>query len=276
MTKLKTFDLSKETYHFMRENMDVFWQNMKVILPLVLVLHVIGSLAAYYNYASVVIICMLFVFFVNGLFVLSWHRISLLGPDNSLRYTKESIGKNEWLFIGLFLVVTMIGPMIVGGIAGSMAGGLSVMAKRDIVSQPVVITGVVVTLVLAIYMIVWLLRASFILPARSVGVKLTWKEARRSSKGAVWPVIATGGLFTTLFMLVVMAYSVVTGVIVGVTMRGDLDNESLSFAVMKMIVEAPAKFVELIILAFFVTCLSKAYQWGIANNPIEKSEAADA
>ncbi len=271
MSKLSVFGLSKEAYQFVRNNMPSLMEHIKIFLPMILVLKLVQVLSAYYDYGFVTFGLFVVAMIVYALFALSWHRVSLQGASKAEIAMPHKMGKVEWAFVGLFFVMILI-PFAGGaviGFSGGMIRGYHERIGQDISGGTRGIMAVVF-LALIFFIMTLVTRLSFVLPARSVGVSLSFKDAWRASKGTVWPFLGSNIVFILFFVLVLVVYTVAASVVMAIASGGvQSEAETLSQHLARYVMTIPVEAGALMVTAVIVSSLSFAYQWGIQNNPIE-------
>lgn len=259
MNKLRAVSLAKQSGSFVFENMDVLFRHLRYIFPLLAVLGFIESLAVEQEMKWVPVALVVPNFIFLSLFVLSWHRASLRGTGEDHSINPFNASQYDLKFIGIMLLLGLI-PVAAGFFSGLAVGFLT---KIIGISHE---TGIFLFLLLGIPLILFLLitlvRMYFVLPARSVGVKIGFGEARKISKGAVWPVIGANIVFSLGTAVAVLLCGVVFGVAIGL-----LTGQGPENWVAKYVVSLPGIFLGLVYIALNVTALSRAYRWGAENNP---------
>lgn len=259
MSKPGVISLTKQSAAFVFGNMGVLLRHMRYVFPLLALLSFIEALAAQQEMKWVPIALLIPNFIFLSLFVLSWHRASLQGTDHDHSINPFVGSQYDFKFIGIMFLLSMI-PVAAGFVCGLSVGILSkVIGVSDQTGKMILLLlGVPVVL----YLLIVMVKMYFVLPARSVGVKLSFGEARKISKGAVWPVIGSNILFSIGTAAAVLLCGAVFGVIIYAITRQEPDW------VAQYVLSLAGTFLGLVYIALNVTALSRAYRWGAENNPV--------
>jgi len=261
MSKPTVFGLSGEAKNFVFANIPLFFNHIKVLFPLLLIVTIVKQAGKMENSTPVAWSMAAVTLFIFACFALAWHRSSLTGPDKAHEVNPVTLKKDDWKFMGLFMLVT---------------GAFGVFVKGVMYVSEIVMPGygegmaflgdIVSIIVLGVGMVVFL-KVSFLLPAQSVGVPLPLSDARRASKGMIWPLIATNFIYGLLFIVTVTVYMTVAGMVATVgsegTQMGTIEAVAVGF-----VLSIPIQLAALLLVALCITALSRAYQWGIQNNDI--------
>lgn len=272
MSKLSVFGLSKVSYQFVRNNMSSLIGQIKIFFPFILVLKLAQVLSAYHGYTVLTFGLFVITLAIYALFALSWHRVSLQGASKAEIALPHKMGKVEWAFVGLFFLMILI-PFVGGAVIGFSGGMIRGYHERIGQDMSVGMKGIMAFIYLAFIFVIMtaVTRLSFILPARSVGVPLSFKDAWRASKGTVWPFLGSNIVFILFFVLVLVLYSVAVSVAMAIASGGvEPDVQSLPQLMVRYVVGIPVEAGAMMVTAVIVSSLSFAYQWGIQNNPIEQ------
>ncbi len=262
MSKPGVFTLSGEAKNFVFSNIPLFFNHIKIIFPLLLVVSIIkqAGLMMHANYiAYIMAAATLFVF---ACFALAWHRSSLNGPDRAHEVNPVTLKGDDWKFIGIFIGISGLFGVgieffnhLANGVLPKYGQGIAVVGGCGII---------IIMLVLTFLFI----RASFLFPARSVGVKLSWADAKRASKGLIWPLIGSNLIFMMIFVVALVVYIFIVGFILTVA-RGGTAPDGMQGFVVDFLLSIPILMSSLLLGALWITSLSRAYQWGIQNNPVQ-------
>lgn len=262
MSKPTVFGLSGEAKNFVFSNIPLFFNHIKIIFPLLLVVNIIKQ-AGQMEHAQWVAWSMSAVtLFIFACFALAWHRSSLTGPDKAHEVNPVTLKNDDWKFIGIFVVVSAI-----FGITMEALNHIANDALPDY-GRGIALVGGIGLLILMGVLILFFIRASFLFPARSVGVKLSWADAKRASKGLLWPLIGSNIIFVLIFSVAFSVYVFIVGFIVTVARGGAAPSGMEGFAV-DFLLSIPVLLATLLLGALWITSLSRAYQWGIQNNPVQ-------
>lgn len=244
---------------FVFSNLDALKTHLKIIFPAVLLLELVNKFGVSYGADWIQYVTLVPLVYLYACFALSWHRVSLMGPDGAACVDFLSPKKEDQGFIGFFIGV-LFAPMLLGVVTG-VAYGLA----KNTGSQAAMGLVVLLMLPVSIYFLIQLLRFSFVLPARSMNVKLSWNEARRVSRGLIAKLIGAGILVGLAFLAAITLYALIVGLIVGVQTQGGEPGPAIS-GIITFIFGIPVQAAAFILMAINITMLSKAYQYGMQNN----------
>jgi hypothetical protein len=258
-SKPGVFALSKQATDFVFSNVPLFFNHIKVVFPLLIfcaVLKQAGLLAEakWVGYAVAAV-----TLFLYGCFALAWHRSSLIGPDNAHEENPLTLKGDDWNFIALFMGIS--------GTFGLSMDGLGYLATVVLpkYGDGIAMLGGIVVLGVMGFVMLMFIRASFLFPARSVGVKLTWKDARKASKGLIWPLIGTNIIFGLLFVVAFSVYAFVASFIAQIA-AGGASLGRIEAIGTGLVLSIPILLAAFFLVALCITALSRAYQWGVQNN----------
>jgi hypothetical protein len=259
MNKPGAWSLAKQSISFVFDNMNVFLHHVRYLFPLMALLSFIEALAAQQEMKWVAFALLIPNFIFLSLLALSWHRVSLRGTNEDHSINPFNGSQYDFKFIGIMLGLALI-PVAAGFVSGVTVGILSkvIDISDDTGKALFLLVGLPVILFLAIALV----KMYFVLPARSVGVKLSFDEARKISKGMVWPVIGANILFSIGMALVIM----VCGGVLGFVLYAVTGQEANWIS--KYVLSLVGLFLGLFYIALNVTSLSRAYRWGAENNPV--------
>lgn len=261
MSKPGAFTLSKEAKDFVFSNLDVLRAHLKIVFPAMLLITVINQIGATTGHKWVEFVTLIPYLALYAAFALSWHRSSLMGPDKDHAVHPARIQKEEWIFIGLFMLLTLI-PGLIAGSIGFAAGFFSHLLGKSAAAVLIVLL-----IAVAMALMIFVLRVYFILPARSVGVKLSIREALKASRGLAWPVLGASIILFIIFMLAVVIYQGTLMVVVG-SIAGDVEIDKTNAGILQFFLSIPVLMATFLLTAGNVTVISRAYKWGMENNPV--------
>ena len=113
---------------------------------------------------------------------------------------------------------------------------------------------------LCIYLLILYMRLFFMLPAKSLGIKMSFKEAIAASRGLLLRWVGAGLIFGIVAGLPYLIYIfVMSFLVLGMTAQTSL-MESVGLYVL---VAVPAIFSGLLSAAYNAVILSRLYQWGV-------------
>ena len=256
------FALSKESTLFAFSNVSLFFNHIKIIFPLILLCAVIKQAGKLAGGEWVTYVIAAVTLFLYGCFALAWHRSCLQGPDKAHERNPINLKGDDWNFIGLFFGITAL-----FGIAMEALNQLAVNILPKYGHGIATLGGLGVVVVMGLVMF-FFIRVSFLFPARSVGVKLSWTDAKRASKGLVWPLIGTNIIFGLIFVVAFSVYAFIVGFIVTVARDGVKPDRMEGFLT-DLLLSMPILMAAFFLIAMCITALSRAYQWGIQNNEVK-------
>ena len=260
MSKPGAIILSGESKNFVFSNLDVLKSHLKIVFPMILLVEIVNQVGYIAEMKIIPFITFLPALVLYACFALSWHRSSLRGADESHAINPLRLNREDFKFISVFLVLTItpaVAALLIGFLFGVMSQGGAVMA----------VLGIVAVLVASFFLIRGMLQFSFLLPARSVGVRISFNEAKQVSKGLLMPLIGAGMIFGLLFTIVLVVYSGVVGMIV-MAVSGDAELQGLGLGFIGFILSVPVYMAAFVMTALNITALSRAYQWGMQNNQV--------
>ncbi|HEU4839154.1 MAG TPA: hypothetical protein VFS88_07075 [Micavibrio sp.] len=257
MNKPGAISLAKQSGSFVFDNMNMLMRHLRYLFPLLALLSFAEAFCAQQEVKWVPIALLIPNFIFLSLFVLSWHRASLRGTGEDHSINPFDISQYDFRFIGVMFTLALV-PLAAGVVFGAAAGILTKIAGLPDQTEKALflLLGVPLIALLLITMV----KMYFVLPARSVGVKLGFGEARKISKGMVWPVIGANILFSTGMALAVILCGGVLGFVLYVVTGQEANWIS------KYIVSLVGLLFGLVYIALNVTALSRAYRWGAENN----------
>ncbi|PZO86445.1 MAG: hypothetical protein DI626_06615 [Micavibrio aeruginosavorus] len=262
MSKPGTISLSREAFYFMRQNLGTFAAHLKYALPLVIVIAVIKQAMVLNGMGHLSLILMIPSFFIYGCFVLSWHRVALNGPDSTKPVNPFAITGEELKFILTFAGLT--------GAFSLILSGMTYIAENfvPVEAMGMVLIANIVMLAATLAAMYWFLRLSFLFPAQAQGVALTLGDVLRTSRGMAWKLFGVNFMAGLLFIVAFSVYGLVAGMIATVS-GGDDELSRVAAASMGLVLSIPVHIAIFFIIATCITALSRAYQWGMQNNPVE-------
>ncbi len=271
--KPRSGELAAEARQFVRDNRKFFWDYLKPLLLPFIVMDAIASIGSVLSPGFA--IAGLVTAYMSACFVLAWHRAVLLGPKSSHAVNPFNLKKGEGGFILIFFLVAVT-PAIVMGCG--LIPLLGAAAMKNIV---LTVAAALVTVVVFFYAIILGMSFAFLLPARSVDVKLSFREARKIAKGLLWNLFWTGiRVSVGPAFLIGIWYGIMAAVVTHVpgmsVMRTDFtgrDHEELTLngaTVLYLVGGLPLIYFHFMIVARNVTVLSKLYQWSVQNRTPEQ------
>lgn len=258
-TKPGVFALSKDAARFVFGNVPLFFNHIKVVFPLQIFCAVLKQAGLLADAKWVAYVMAAVTLLLYGCFALAWHRSSLVGPDKAHEENPLTLKGDDWNFIALFFCISAT--------FGLSMDGLNYLAQVELpkYGEGIATAGGIVILVIMAFALRMFIRASFLFPARSVGVKLSWKDAKTASKGLVWPLIGANVIFALLFVVAFSVYTFVAGFIATVAAGGATLGRMEAIGT-GLILSIPIMLGAYFLVALCIAALSRAYQWGIQNN----------
>ena len=259
MDKPGVISLTKQSAGFVFDNKNVFLHHVRYLFPLMALLSFGETFAAQQEMKWVPFALLIPNFILLSLLALSWHRVSLRGTNEDHSINPFNVSQYDFKFIGIMLGLGFI-PVAAGLVSG-VAVGISTKVL-DISEKTGDVLFLLVGVPIILFLAITLVKMYFVLPARSVGVKIGFDEARKISKGMVWPVIGASILFSIGMLLSAMLCGGVLGFVLYAVMGEQADWFS------EYILSLVGLFLGFVYIALNVTSLSRAYRWGAENNPV--------
>jgi hypothetical protein len=270
-----TGELAADARQFVRDNKKFFWDYLKPLLLPFIVMDAITSIGPTLSPAFG--IAALVTAYISACFVLAWHRAVLIGPKSSHAVNPFILKQGEGGFIFLFFLVALI------PVAVTMCGMIPLVCAAAIKNMMLTVVASLLLIVALVYALILGLSFTFVLPARSVGVKLSFREARKIAKGLLWKLFWTGVRvsFVPAFLMglwygiAAALVSTVPGMSVMKTDFTGKEHEELTFngaTIVYLVAGLPLIYVNFIIVARNVTVLSKLYQWSVQNRTPEQAK----
>ncbi len=256
--KPKVFDLTFGSIKFIWENRIYAFNVLKPILIFWLPLNAISTISQSYIHEGFAALSLLEIYFY-ACTALVWHRASLQGIKYSHAVNPFDLKKGEGGFIGvLFLIWLVIFALMIIPI-GLLSG--TAFLFEDNKSGIIAIIGLI-AIAFLFYISILGIRFTFILPARSVGVKLSFAQARKLSKGLVRKLLLSSLLLVAIVMFPVGIYLGIAGVIVSFTF-GDPTESLMAALGAYILIGLPVFIYSVAVSLFSVTVLSRLYQWAV-------------
>jgi len=260
MSKPGVFNLTKLALDFFLEHKDVFWRRMMVILPVAIILIAITQYGAMNKMAWVKMATLIPIILVQGLFSLSWHRLSMQGRDSDYKVNPIWPMGNDWKFIRMFLSITLIPAippvLFMLFILFHVYNGQAVDA-RPYVPYIYLASGV---LLLAVIQYV------FLLPASAGGLDLKLAQARRAAKGMRLRLLGGFLIYLLLLIIVFYLYSAMLGIVF--MSLGNVQVQGLAAIATTTFLAIPVFIAMMAFIALVSTMICRAYEWGMANNKV--------
>lgn len=251
-------ELVGSSWDYFIENKEIYWSHIKPLLPFIIALEIGGQIIGKMGMDGAALVFSLFLIYFYACYALACHKTSLMGPSTDNTTNPFSIKPEDKRFFKFFYLMFFI-PLCVGFVIG--AGGAA-MAKSG--SGGLVMLAAVVAVVAFIYMMIELMRISFILPASSVGMKINIKEARQVSKGLLWKLVGSTGLLSIIAVVIIMLYTMIVGLTVAIILAGVGQGPVQYF--FEAIFALPILLFNIVLTGMFVNILSRLYQWGMQHN----------
>ena len=262
-------DVSANVKAFLTENKAIFWNVFRPLLPYIIGLHLLDIVLAaagltFIQYLPIGHV--LASYFMTAL-VITWHRVTLHGPDNFVPMNPFKPQKNELIFIGMGLVVFGLFPFLSAVLTFGIGGGLGAVLKMPVLS--------IVFLVLALGFFLWSLYYIclflFYFPARALNTPITLKESAYLTRGYIWKILWGGFRTSFKILIAVFLYTIVGAVLIGVflTVTGNAQTQNIVLnQIMTFVFELPLTVYFAPILSVIgVMVLSNYYQHALQNKP---------
>lgn len=261
MSKPSVVKLSGDSFKFVFANMRTFRAHLKFVLPFILTFILINQACNTYDIANLQAFIIIPWLFALSFFTLSWHQVSLIGPDISRAVTPFTLRADDWRFTGLYVIMTGALTLVVKSIQYVSTAILPPYG------EDIVFAGDIASFVILSIAIYFYIRSSFLLPAKSQGVTLSLKDAMRASKGLFWPIFATVIIILLILLVTIIFYFLINYMVIGVS-TGERAIEPMRATIVSFILSVPLVIAIFLCMAVYTTALSLAYQWGMQNNPV--------
>ena len=260
------FGLAGDAKNFVFSKGSYLGRTLVVFFPMVVAVAALAATAKNLGWPYAAYIPMLPYLLVYGCYVLSWHRTSLISDGEPHIVTPFRLAKSDLVFLGFFITMCLLltTSIFLIDLAATYAAQELKITMDDPRRHWVALSTFAACL-LPLYLFV---RASFVLPAQSVGHTLKFREVMTASRGMVWRLIGAIFTFMILLALIMMIYSSVALEIVGVAVSESRGLSMVQEIVISLMISAPIQILILVTMALMTTALSKAYRWGIENNPL--------
>lgn len=255
------FSLSVEATRDVFADKRLLAESMKVVLPLAVLLNIVMQTAGAMEYAWAGFVVIPFSLFIYGCFALSWHRYALRGFTAENTVNPLRVRKGDGAFLLSFTIIMAGYSLAVFGL--QMLSAFIVLNYMADYETPIYIAGALFILATMPFFI----RILFLLPAKSIGMKTGFKEARRAARGMVWPVIGAILIFCLLFFVFIVVYMFSIGAALNIAI-GTAEISVAAAVTVSVLGALPLQIAVFIIFALYTVTISKAYQWGIQNNAI--------
>ncbi|NCT40119.1 MAG: hypothetical protein GW778_00450 [Alphaproteobacteria bacterium] len=256
-------DTAKNVNHFIKENMEVFWDVFKPLIPYIVALHLfdivitnffmpidaksgeridftLGGLIAGYFYTCLAI---------------TWHRVVIHGPDNFTPMNPFKPKKSELAFIGMGIAL----------FAGIFVGGF-IFGLLAAIINPFLLILIIPFIFFATY--AWL-KCMFYFPSKATGNTITLKQSFEMTKGYMWKMYAAYIVAFIKLFLILIGLVIVMGMAVAALGFASAKlglNESLTMSVVQTMFVIPLTvFFQPIFTIIWVTVLSNYYQYVLQN-----------
>lgn len=260
--RLGSFALAKESAQFVFSSMRVLLNQIKILFPLMLALSLVDILCEIYEVRYLPYATAFVSVYLYGCLALSWHRYSLSDVVPEKPINPFFMSREDFKFIRLFFLIAIL-PILMGVALGAVAGG-----GKAVAGQTGFMLAFLIVVPVFIYAFIQFIRFSFKMPAKSMGVDLSFADAKRASRGMISRILLSGFFIAVAATVAMLVYAIITGVSIGFASGGDEPGD-VAKIVMGFILGAPVIFLVIVLTAINITILSKAYQWGIQNNAIE-------
>lgn len=283
--KPRVFELLFDAKDFWIANYDFWWDSAKVLFFLTIVLNTFFLAAvelmgfgnifdpevdheilgkqmlengSIWQLSGLLLLIIVAGLYLHACFILAWHRNVLTGPDKSHRVNPFKINGDEFKFIiTVFILLLLLGltflawPIFTAITTGASSGGGALLT----------IIAAIFSTICALVLFFAALRNYFVLPALSIGVSMSWKEARSYSKGLLrkWVIafiilaIPTNIIYWIFEALFGFVEALLPFIVTGSVWERIFDIVSF----------IPTLFVSFIFTALNVTILSRLYQWSV-------------
>lgn len=264
-SKPNAFRLSADSYSYVLANRHFLGKTVLYNLPLMLAVAVFSQLAMMNGIPYVGIAATILMAVIISSFILSWHRVNLAG-EGEARATNIFMNRGpEWVFIAVFVGLSL--ALKIYGV------GVDVAARLYVDSQGGQISPMAGKIIFAIMFVAYLLgayafiRLLFIMPALSVGVKMTLLQAWKVAKGMIWPIFWSGVIFVIMLSIFFAAYTLIFTSVIEYAIGADTVLNTWQAVLTNIIFSAPLHAAVLVVFSLITTAVSKAYRWNMENIP---------
>lgn len=262
--KPRVMDLVRDSKNFVWDQQDYLIAYLKPILPAMIACDVLAQVGGQHVFAPLALLG-LSTFYFLACFILACHRAVLTGASFDHTVHPFALKPGEGRFILLFFALTLLpgigiflGVFPIGLISGIVGGAVSVVL-------------IIITVFLAMYFMIYCLRLFFMLPARSVNVKLSFKEATQISKGLLMKWMGAGFVLSLILGVPFIIFVFVMSVAV-VMLFGAPDENITSALAVYITVGLPNLALTLLAAALNVVILSRLYQWAVEHQGVSEKE----
>ena len=255
------FSLSVEAARDVFADKRMLIESMKILFPLVVILNIAMQSAVAVDYAWAAYILIPFNLFIYGCFALSWHRYALRGFAVENTVNPLRIRKGDGAFMFSFAAIMGGYSLVLFGMQNLMAFVVPNYAPE----YETPIYAAMAVLILATMPI--FIRILFLLPAKSIGMKTDFKDASRAARGMVWPVIGANLIFCLIFFVFIVVYMFSIGAALNIAI-GTAEISVAAAVTVSVLGALPLQVAVFILFALYTVTISKAYQWGVQNNPV--------
>lgn len=257
--KPKIIELARGAKDFLLKNKDYFFAAAKLVAVPILLIELVVQIGG--KHMPILTLLGLVSFYFYACFILSTHRAVLVGADKSQAVNPFAPGLNDGKFVLLFFGLTIL-PIVIGLILAAVFSLLS-----HVVGGAGGILIGIVAFCLCIYLLVLFMRLFFMLPARSLGAKMSFKEAIAASRGLLLRWIGAGLVFGIVAGLPYLIYIFVMSFVV-LTVLGAQASLLTSIG-LYILVGVPAVLFGLLSAAYNAVILSRLYQWSMQERPMQ-------
>lgn len=262
MSKPGVFELTKMAKDHFFENKGIFAEKMMVILPIAAAVMVITQYSMLYKMPWVQIVTLVPMIFLQGMFSLSWHRLSLPGVEGEYKVNPIWPRGKDWKFMRVFLSITL-SPAI-PPILFTLFILFRVYNNMPFDPAPYV-SWVYAASALLVFIVA---HYAFLLPASAAGVDLSLSQARRAAKGVRRRLFGGFLIFLLILVLAFYFYSALIGIVAMALGEGTTFG-GWGMVVITTLLSLPIFVAIMAFIALVSTMICRAYEWGMANNTIQ-------
>ncbi len=265
-------ETSENAKTFVKDNMDVFWDVFKPLIPYIVGLYCLDILITSFLMPTNEVTGQPYEFplgqLIAGYFytclAITWHRIVIHGDKGFMPMNPFKPQRSELAFVGMGILI-----YVLFFLCGALVGLSSALIHKSLFML------IFPTILFGIYG--WM-KIMFYFPAKATGRHIPFKQSWAMTKGYVWKMIASSFLAIIKLLLLAILYSIVGGIIVGILVAA-LTSIGISLYLAAAI--AGTLFLLPFLVYFqplftilWVTILSNYYQYVMQNGPIEPSETS--
>ncbi|PZQ47367.1 MAG: hypothetical protein DI551_03480 [Micavibrio aeruginosavorus] len=259
MSKPKFFGLSGDVLFFVFGHFGLMVAHMMFALPLLIFVTVLKNLALDAGLIWVTYPLGILTLLAFAVFSLSWHRACCETPRDIPVYNPFRSTKDDLKYLGFFIVFWGVFGLIMQGITIGVQVGLPNIGLANWAPFAQVVA--------ALVLMYAFLKLSLYLPPLALGSWPKFSDVMRAGKGVMVPLAVASFTFALLFLLAFTVYSQIALIVAQVASDGNQMGKVEAMTA-GLIMGTPALFGLLVFYALYIASVTRAYVWGIQNNPV--------